>query len=340
VEASIRSDASLAWRDHAATAFKAPIHFVCDVECFHVDGSPLRGLSALRVHSCRSWLSLTRRPIRPVMSNGVVDQRSDVDVIPNRRLDLAPRSASTRGHIRDSRAATRAACLTELGVGGLFLGIATLAGLVFVHHPWPNRLDIWGDRILPADLSSHWAHGFVTLGSMTVLIAGAILVFFIGVLRDWVRAIACMTAPVIAVVIVQEIAKPLVDRQNALTGALSYPSGTVAAVAALATALTLVVPAKTRFPVAVLGLFATVGTAAAVIVLRWHYPTDALGGVAVGVGSVLVIDALLQLPRLITGTTGSARRGRFRVNADRHVIASPNRHHKAALRAPRAGARG
>ena len=228
------------------------------------------------------------------MSNSVVEQRSDVDVMPSRPLERVRGNGSARDHIRDSRAATRTACLTELGVGGLFLGIATLAGLVFVHHPWPNRLDLWGDRILPADLSSHWAHDFVTLGSMTVLMAGAMLVFLIGVLRDWVRALACMTAPVIAVLIVQEIAKPLVDRQNALTGALSYPSGTVAAVAALATALTLVVPAKTRFPVAVLGLFATIGTAAAVIVLRWHYPTDALGGVAVGVGSVLVIDALLQ----------------------------------------------
>jgi hypothetical protein len=82
---------------------------------------------------------------------------------------------------------------------------------------------------------------------------------------------------VIAVLIVQEIAKPLVDRHSVLTGGLSYPSGTVAAVAALATALTLVMPAQARFPVALLGLLAIGGTGAAVIVLRWHYPTDALG---------------------------------------------------------------
>lgn len=204
--------------------------------------------------------------------------------------------------------------------GVLLLGVATLAGLAFVHHPWPNRLDIWGDRILPADLSSHGAHGFVSLGSMTFLIAGAILVLCIGVRRDWVRAVACATAPVIAVLIVQEIAKPLVDRQYALTGAPSYPSGTVAAVAALATAFTLVVPTKVRFPVAVLGLLAMVGTAASVIVLRWHYPTDALGGVAVGVGSVLVVDALLQVSRIMTRTAGSAG-GRVQARADRHVNA-------------------
>jgi membrane-associated phospholipid phosphatase len=196
----------------------------------------------------------------------------------------------------------------ELGVGGLLLGIAALAGFVFVHHPWPNRVDTWGDRLLPADLSSRWAHDFVALGSMSALIAGVVLVFFIGILRDWVRAIACTTAPVIAVLIVQEIAKPLVGRQSVVTGALSYPSGTVAAVAALATALILVVPAKARFPVTMLGLLAVIGTGAAVVVLRWHYPTDALGGVAVGVGSVLVVDGLLQVPRIIAGT-GLVRHG-------------------------------
>ena len=185
-----------------------------------------------------------------------------------------------------------------MAVGVLLLGVATLAGIVFVHRPWPNRLDIWGDRLLPADMSSRWAHHFVSLGSMGVLLAGVVLVLLIGILRDWVRGIACATAPVIAVLIVQEIAKPLVDRQIAL-GDLSYPSGTVAAVAALATALTLVMPAKARFPMALLGLLAIGGTGAAVVVLRWHYPTDALGGVAVGVGSVFLVDALLHVPMAI-----------------------------------------
>jgi len=257
------------------------------------------------MHVCRILLSPTPRVARASMSNGLMDQRSDVDLIPTCSLDAAPSIAPPLGRSRGARASAGMAILTELGVGVLLLGIAAFAGFVFVHRPWPNRLDAWGYRLLPADLSSHWAQGFVTLGSMTVLIAGVLLVFFIGVLRDWVRAIACTTAPVVAVLIVQEIAKPLVDRQSVVTGALSYPSGTVAAVAALATALTLVVPVKAHFPVAVLGLIATAGTAAAVIVLRWHYPTDALGGVAVGVGSVLVIDGLLQVPRIIAGT-GSA----------------------------------
>jgi membrane-associated phospholipid phosphatase len=201
--------------------------------------------------------------------------------------------------IRGPQGVTRIETVAELVSGLLLLGLAAVAGLAFLHRPWANRLDIWGYRLLPADLNSHWAHAFVTLGSMTVLVAGVIVVFLIGILRDWIRAIACATAPVIAVLIVQEIAKPLVDRHNGLTGGLSYPSGTVGAVAALATAFVLVMPPKLRPPVAILGLLAIAGTGAAVVVLRWHYPTDALGGVAVGVGSVLLVDALLHVPSLI-----------------------------------------
>jgi membrane-associated phospholipid phosphatase len=230
------------------------------------------------------------------------------DAAPAENLDVDRIAArGLRGTASGPSRLGRTGITIELGAGALLLAMAALAGLAFVHRPWPNRLDIWGDRLLPADLSSRWAHDLVHLGSLSVLVAGVALVFFISVWRDWARAIACATAPVIAVLIVQEIAKPLVDRHSVLTGSLSYPSGTVAAVAALATALSMVIPAKARLPVALLGLAAIGGTGAAVIVLRWHYPTDALGGAAVGVGSVLVVDALLHAPRALASVRGSAR---------------------------------
>ena len=184
--------------------------------------------------------------------------------------------------------------MAELGAGAVLLAGAAVAGLVFVRRPWPNRLDVWGYRALPANLTAPWAHAFVGLGSISALLGGVLVVFLIGILRDRVRAVACAMAPVLAVLIVQDIAKPLVDRHSELSGGLSYPSGTVAAVAALATAFTLVMPARTRLPVAMLGCLAMVGTSAAVVVLRWHYPTDALGGAAVGVGSVLAVDAVVR----------------------------------------------
>ncbi len=33
----------------------------------------------------------------------------------------------------------------------------------------------------------------------------------------------------------------------------------------------------------------------AVVALRWHFPTDSLGGAVLGVGLVLVVDALSHL---------------------------------------------
>jgi membrane-associated phospholipid phosphatase len=192
--------------------------------------------------------------------------------------------------------------LAQFTLGAALLGLTALAGLVFVHRPWPNRLDVWGYRALPVDVSSRWAHDFVTIGSLTALVVGVSVVFVVGLMRDWVRAVACALAPLIAVLIVQDLAKPLVGRHLGLTGGSSFPSGTVAAVAALATAATLVVPGVVRPLVAVAGTVATVGTCAAVVVLRWHYPTDALGGIGVGVGSVLVLDALFHLPWAVAAT--------------------------------------
>jgi membrane-associated phospholipid phosphatase len=221
-----------------------------------------------------------------------------------------PRSPVSSGRIRAPGPSAGLGIMVELAVGFFLVGCASLAGLVFVHRPWPNRLDVVGYLLLPANLSSSWAQHFASLGSMSVLISGVLVVFLVGIWRDRVRAIACAIAPVIAVLVVQEIAKPLVDRPNALSGGLSYPSGTVTAVAALATAVTLVMPLRVRFPVAVLGLLSTVGTAAAVVVLRWHYPTDALGGVAVGSGSVLVIDALARFPKTMAGLRRSRHRSR------------------------------
>jgi membrane-associated phospholipid phosphatase len=214
----------------------------------------------------------------------------------------APRSserALPRQPTRGPGRVTPGGVVVEFTAGFLLLALATLAGIVFVHRPGPNRLDAFGNRLLPADLSSHWASAFTSLGSMTALIGGVIVVLLVGLRRDWVRAIACAASPVLAVLIVEVIAKPLVDRH--IGGGLSYPSGTVAAVAALVTALTLVMPASIRLPVAVLGAVAIVGTGAAVIILRWHYPTDALGGIGVGMGSVLLIDALAHAPWVLPG---------------------------------------
>jgi membrane-associated phospholipid phosphatase len=223
---------------------------------------------------------------------------------------------TTAGH-RGPRRATLGGTTVQLVTGTGALAVAAVAGLAFVHRPWPNRLDVWGYAALPANASAHWASDLVVLGSLPALITGVTAVFVVGVFRDWVRALACATAPVLAVLIVEDLAKPLVGRHLGITGASSYPSGTVAAAAALMAAATLVVPAVVRPLVALVGAVLTVGVCAAVIVLRWHYPTDALGGVAVGIGAVLVVDALAHVPWVLANEISGRRRADRRLGPTR-----------------------
>ena len=186
--------------------------------------------------------------------------------------------------------------VVELLLGCLLLGGATLAGLALVHRPWANRLDRIGLQLLPADMSSRWASDLVRLGSVPFLavgITGLVLVALLS--RNRAGAISCIVAPVVAVTVVELVAKPLVGRHIDGTSAFSYPSGTVTAIAALAAGAVVVAPSVARRAVAVLGGLLVVLTCAAVVVLRWHFPTDALGGAAVGVGAVFAVDGLLRL---------------------------------------------
>lgn len=180
-------------------------------------------------------------------------------------------------------------------MGTVLVGAAALAGLFFMHRPWPANVDILGFRLLPADYASAWAHDVTRLGSLPTLLVGTAIILVVGFWRDWVRAIACASGPLLAALVVEEAAKPLVDRHLGAGGAPSYPSGTVAVVTALATASVLVVPPLLRSLTALAAVIVVAAACAAVVVLRWHFPTDAIGGVCVGAGLVLVLDGLGHL---------------------------------------------
>jgi membrane-associated phospholipid phosphatase len=185
----------------------------------------------------------------------------------------------------------------ELALSMAMLGAAAVAGLLFAKRPGVNRVDAAGYFYVPSDPHSHLASELVRLGSKPVLVVGVIIVFLVAIFRDWVRAFACAAAPIIAVEVVEHIAKPMVGREIG-SGSFTYPSGTVAAIAALSTAVFLVSPRLVRPFTALAGAMAVTGTGLAVLVLRWHYPTDVVGGVWVGSGSVLFIDALSHVPWL------------------------------------------
>jgi membrane-associated phospholipid phosphatase len=170
-----------------------------------------------------------------------------------------------------------------------------VAAVAVAIHPGPNALDRWGFRVLP------YAHGSVVLvritdlGSPVVLIAGALLAAVVA-RHDRMRALACVTAPLLAALLVEYSFKPLVGRH--FEGVISYPSGSTADVAALATAWAVAVPRRVRLAVIAAGVLVTVAMAVAVTGLRWHYPSDALAGAVLGIGTVLLVDGVLHLGKV------------------------------------------
>ncbi|HWF22898.1 MAG TPA: phosphatase PAP2 family protein [Acidimicrobiales bacterium] len=220
-------------------------------------------------------------------------------------------TSPSTSRIRGPRAAGPRGIAAELVLGTGLLAVAGLAGLFFVRRPWPNHLDTSGYRLLPADYGARWAHDLTQVGSLSGVLIGIVVLVVVALTQDWVRAVVCAVAPLGAVLVVDQVAKPLIGRQIAgVVG--SYPSGTVTAVSALAAAAVLVSPRVFRAVTAVLAAALVVGICAAVVVLRWHYPTDALGGACVGIGAVLFLDGLAHLPWVMGERLGSLRRSHHR----------------------------
>jgi membrane-associated phospholipid phosphatase len=191
---------------------------------------------------------------------------------------------------RDAGAAGLA--LAEWLAGAILVAVSIVAAVAVSIHPGPNGLDRWGFRVVPNAHGSAVLVRITDLGSPVVLIAGALLAAVV-VRHDRLRAVSCVTAPLLAALLVEYSVKPLVGRH--FEGVLSYPSGSTADVAALATAWAIAVPRRIRPPVIAAGVLVTGAMAVAVTGLRWHFPSDALAGAVLGVGTVLLIDGVLHL---------------------------------------------
>jgi membrane-associated phospholipid phosphatase len=163
-------------------------------------------------------------------------------------------------------------------------------------HSGPNPVDHAGFSLIPRRSSSPLLIQISKVGRPWILVLGTLAAALVAVRSDRARALACAGGPLLADVLVEMAFKPLVGRR--FEGVLSFPSGNVADVAAVATAWVLAVPRRGK-PLAVLiGAVVTGGMTVAVIGLRWHYPTDALVGAVFGVGTVLTVDGVLHLPEV------------------------------------------
>jgi membrane-associated phospholipid phosphatase len=118
--------------------------------------------------------------------------------------------------------------------------------------------------------------------------------------RSWPALIACATVPG-AVVLVEQILKPIVDRRYShLDTSLYYPSGTAAGVAAWTTltwllAVPLVKRPALRLALAVALFGLTALTAMSVVAMDRHLPLDAVGGAATGMVVVLACATAIDL---------------------------------------------
>ncbi len=176
---------------------------------------------------------------------------------------------------------------TELVVGAVLVGVTAVGGLWFALRPAPGRLDGWLLDVVGAS-RSRWFIDMTTLRYPWVIVAGAVVAAVVAFPRDRPRSLACLAGPPLALLACELVAKPLVGRT--LGGSLTYPSGSTVGAAALAAAAVLATPPRWRPVTMVLGAAYAVWITVAVVALRWHYPTDALAGLLLGVGVVVLVD--------------------------------------------------
>jgi membrane-associated phospholipid phosphatase len=174
-------------------------------------------------------------------------------------------------------------------------------------HPLEERMiDILRD---PAGPSALWDVG-VAYGSPAFFVAAvATLAIWSFMRRSWPALVACATVPG-AVLLVEQILKPIVDRRYVWGyGQLYYPSGTVTGVAAWTTltwllAFPLIRTPRMKLVLTLLLGALTVLTALSVVGADLHFPFDAIGGVATGTGVVLACAAIIDR---VTGVHRVAR---------------------------------
>jgi hypothetical protein len=146
----------------------------------------------------------------------------------------------------------------------------------------------FGIRLVPYLIASR----FELLGNtapFAVLVAG---VAAVGLWRrDWLVTAVGVVGPPLAVVL-SELSKRIVGRS--VEGVLSFPSGHVAAMAAIVVVVVLLAYRHWGLgglaSAAPLALLLPVGMVVTVVRIQAHTMSDAIGGVALGVGTVLALS--------------------------------------------------
>jgi membrane-associated phospholipid phosphatase len=170
-----------------------------------------------------------------------------------------------------------------------------VGGVLTAHHARAGWLDRSIDARIRSALASHngllVAVADIAKPSRVAVLVAVLAVACVAVRRLDGALLAVVGVP--AAVLVAEGLKQLFDRT--LNGAPVYPSGHTATAFALAAVVMIlmlspsrhVLPFAVRLAITLAALFVACAVALAVIGLNWHYFTDTLAGVAVGVGTVV-----------------------------------------------------
>lgn len=195
--------------------------------------------------------------------------------------------------------------------GLVLLALVVVLGLRLQSIKGPVRVDVAASseiaqhRSTSGNVAHLGSRSLIKLGDeIPVMIAMGALALWAATRRDGRGMIVALVGPAAAITITEYVLKPLIDRQTT-GGALSYPSGHVTAVVAVAAAALLLVYRYEGARIALLwspvALGAVAAVAFAVVLLRWHYITDSIAGIGLGLGVVLLVagsvDAARPAPR-------------------------------------------
>src|SRR5581483_4594739 len=180
------------------------------------------------------------------------------------------------------------------------LAIVLVIGVRVAHTTGPLHVDRLSARVVDTPQIPHTRRAFrglVWLGSPE-FVAGAVVVLAAWrlVRRDVLGAATATVAPLLAVVLTELVAKPLIGRRLSSAGhSFAFPSGHVTGAAALA-AVVVALAVREWGPraawLAVAAVFLPLGVSAGVVRAGFHYATDALGGIAMGFSAVLAVVVL------------------------------------------------
>jgi membrane-associated phospholipid phosphatase len=184
--------------------------------------------------------------------------------------------------------------------------------LVAYYDAGAQRLDataLYGFTTLESGVLKVPAWGFALIGGVFPLALGLVaLYYFAGRWdrrREAVAAIVVMlaanvTTQILKVVFSHPRIQPILDPHQ--VNAASFPSGHATSAMSMAVAALLVVPPRWRTLTAVGGGALVFGVSFSVLVLRWHFPSDVLGGILVATGyGFAALAALRHLDRRALG---------------------------------------